>query len=96
MPYFRVEQNTIMKVIVAGFSKTGTKTLAAALKELDYKVYDYIDHFWYHGNEWKKILTTGGSTEDFKRMYEDVDAVTDTPSNLFWEEIHRAFPESKV
>ncbi|CAK8689022.1 unnamed protein product [Clavelina lepadiformis] len=85
-----------MKVIVAGFSKTGTKTMSAALRELDYKVYDYMDHFWYHGGYWKKILTSGGKKEDFKIMYEDIDAVTNIPSSLFWEEISEAFPDSKI
>ncbi|XP_076812913.1 uncharacterized protein LOC143459582 [Clavelina lepadiformis] len=85
-----------MKVIVAGFSKTGTKTLAAALRELDYEVYDFVDHFWYHEKEWKKIFSKGGSIDDFKQMYQDIDVVTDGPSYLFWEEIHKAFPEAKI
>ena len=85
-----------MKVIVAGMFKTGTKSMVAALKELDYDVYDYLDHFWYHGNEWIKILTHGGSQYDFKRMYEDVDAIADSPVYLFWEEISQVFPDCKV
>ena len=85
-----------MKVIVAGFSKTGTKTLNAALTELGYEVYDFLEHFWHHGENWNKILKYGGTVEDFKRMYEDVDAVCDVPACAFWEEIHEAFPDSKV
>jgi len=37
-----------------------------------------------------------GSTEDFRRMYENVDAVTDMPALGMWEEILRAFPDAKV
>ena len=85
-----------MKVIVAGMSKTGTKTLHAALNELGYEVYDFIEHFWEHGKYWDKILTKGGSVQDFQEMYEDVDAVVDMPANAFWEDIHEAFPEAKV
>lgn len=85
-----------MKVIVAGFSKTGTKTMNAALTELGYKVYDFSDNYIYLYNDWKKILEGRGSIEDFKRMYEDVDAVVDTPSYLYWHEIHQAFPDAKV
>ncbi|CAK8698378.1 unnamed protein product [Clavelina lepadiformis] len=85
-----------MKVIVASFSKTGTKTLCAALNVLGYKVYDAVEHFWYHGNDWIKILTTGGTVEDFKRMYKDVDVVTDAPACNFWEEISEAFPDAKI
>ncbi|XP_076812914.1 uncharacterized protein LOC143459583 [Clavelina lepadiformis] len=85
-----------MKIIVAGSPKTGTKTVAAALRELDYEVYEFMDHFWYHEKEWKKIFSKGGSINDFKQMYQDIDVVTDGPSYLFWEEIHKAFPEAKI
>ncbi|CAK8677577.1 unnamed protein product [Clavelina lepadiformis] len=85
-----------MKVIVAGYGKTGTKTMYAALSELDYKVYDFYDHYWYHGDKWAKILSSSsGSIEDFKEMYQSVDAVTDGPPYLFWEEILQAFPDAK-
>ncbi|XP_076801691.1 uncharacterized protein LOC143446090 isoform X3 [Clavelina lepadiformis] len=86
-----------MKVILAGYSKTGTKTMVVALTELGYNVYDYMDHFWYHGDKWAKILSpSGGSIEDFKEMYHSVDAVTDAPPYKFWEEILQAYPDAKV
>ncbi|XP_078490451.1 uncharacterized protein LOC100176603 isoform X2 [Ciona intestinalis] len=85
-----------MKVIVAGFSKTGTKTMQAALKELGYNVYDYMENFEFLEKEWKQICTVGGSTDLFRKMYENIDAVTDLPGCIFWDEILKAFPEAKV
>ena len=85
-----------MKVIVAGFSKTGTKTLNAALTKLGYNVYDFMEHFWEHGTYWEKILSIGGSAEDFKEMYRNVDAVVDGPVFAFWEDIQKVFPDAKV
>nr|XP_002132185.1 uncharacterized protein LOC100187240 [Ciona intestinalis] len=85
-----------MKVIVAGFSKTGTKSMLAACRELGYNTYDFMENFWYLGNDWNKIMTSGGTTEDFKRMYEDVDACIDAPTFCYWEEIHQAFPDAKI
>lgn len=85
-----------MKVIVAGMSKTGTKTMNAALSKLGYKVYDFIENAYYLGDDWAKIFNQGWTTEDFKRMYDDVDAVVDVPAFYFWEEIHKAFPDAKV
>ena len=87
-----------MKIIAAGFSKTGTKSLAIALDELGYGVYDMLEHYWYHGEEWRKILVEGSDdvVKDFKKMYQDVDAVLDCPAFLFWEEILEAFPDAKV
>ncbi|XP_078481862.1 uncharacterized protein LOC100176328 isoform X3 [Ciona intestinalis] len=85
-----------MKVIVAGFSKTGTKTMQAALTELGYNVYDYMENFEFLEKEWKQICTVGGSTELFRKMYENVDAVTDLPGCAFWDEILKAFPDAKI
>ena len=44
----------------------------------------------------KRFFREGGSTEDFRRMFANVDAVTDVPCVFFWEEILEAFPEAKV
>jgi len=85
-----------MKVIYAGYSKCGTKTMRSALTELGYEVYDFMENYEHLGDDWEKIFTTGGTTEDFRRMFENVDAVTDVPGCFFWEEIHRAFPEAKI
>ena len=87
---------TKMKVICAGFGKTGTKSVQAALKELGYNVYDYMENFEYLYEDWMKIFKDGGTKEDFRRMFENVDAVTDAPAFYFWDEIHKAFPEAKV
>ena len=69
-----------MKVIVAGYSKTGTKTMAAAaaLTELRYRIYDG-EHFILQSEEWIKLFSGYGSVADFKQMYKNVDAVTDWP-----------------
>lgn len=85
-----------MKVIVAGYPKTGTKSLNAALTKLGYKVYDSPENAYLLEKEWTKIMSEGWTTGDFRRMYENVDAVTDIPAAYFWEEIHKAFPEAKV
>ena len=72
-----------MKVIVAGFAKAGTKSMCAALKELSYKIYDFEEHFEILGDKWTKIFEEGRTIEDFRQMYEDVDAVTDAPASYF-------------
>ena len=85
-----------MKVIVASYWKTGTKTMKTALRDLGYIVYDNVEHYMFHYDDWMKILDGKGSAADFKRMYADVDAVTDYPACVFWKEIHEAFPDAKV
>ena len=85
-----------MKIICAGVSHTGTKSLHEALNILGYNVYDFIDHFWEHDKYWKKIFEHGASSEDFRKMYENVDVIMDVPVFPFWEEISNAFPDAKV
>ena len=87
-----------MKVIAAGLSKTGTTTLAVALKLLPdiNVVYHFMDHYAHAGEDWIKVCEDGGDIEGFRRMYQGVDAVTDSPTNYFWEEMLEAFPEAKV
>lgn len=85
-----------MKVIVAGLPKTGTKSMSAALKKLGYSVYDYPENSYLLTDEYAKIVREGWETEDFRRMYENIDVVLDTPAFYFWDEIHKAFPDTKV
>lgn len=85
-----------MKVIVAGMPKTGTKSMTAALTHFGLKVYDHLENIVLLENEYDKIINEGWTTEDFRQMYEDIDAVVDSPAYYFWEEIHKAFPDSKI
>jgi len=85
-----------MKVIVASLPKTGTKTVSESLRILGYGVDDFLDQYQRHHKQWWKIMNDGQTTQDFKEMYKDVDAVVDMPACCWWEEIHRAFPEAKI
>lgn len=85
-----------MKVIYAGYPKTGTKTMNAALTELGFNCYDYLEQFQYDGDSWLKIFKEGGTVDDFRQMFKDADACMDVPSCYFWEEIHKAFPDAKI
>lgn len=85
-----------MKVICAGLSKTGTKSLASALRILGYKIYDFPEHMDFHLDEWIDIFCGDGKSADFASMYADVDGVTDLPAAFWYEEILACFPEAKV
>ena len=84
-----------MKIICAGLSKTGTKSLAAALRILGFTVFDYDEHRDFHTDEWFDVYYEG-KLPDFASMYKDVDAVTDIPPAFWFEEIYEAFPDAKV
>ncbi|XP_078384690.1 uncharacterized protein LOC144667169 [Oculina patagonica] len=84
-----------MKVICAGLMKTGTRSLAAALKVLGYNVYEPADGFMFHQQEWLDSFETN-HLPNFKDILKDFDAVTDHPAAFWFEEISNAFPEAKV
>jgi len=85
-----------MKVIVAGYPKTGTKTMVAALEQLGYTVFDYMENYEFLGDDWVQIMKNGVKEGDFRRMFSNVDACTDMPCCFYWEEILREFPDAKV
>jgi len=76
--------------------KCGTKTLAACLHELGYNVHDVFDQMQYNQEDWERIFDGDVTTEDIRRMYNNVDAVTDMPACGLWQEISKAFPQAKV
>ena len=84
-----------MKIICAGLSKTGTKSLSKALRILGFTVFDYDEHRDFHVDQWFEIYYEGKSP-DFASMYKDVDAVADVPPAFWFEEIYEAFPDAKV
>ena len=71
-----------MKVICAGFSKTGTKSLAKALRILGFTVYDHLEHRKFHNKQWVDLYGEG-QLPDFRAMYEGVDAVIGLPASDF-------------
>nr|XP_039258419.1 uncharacterized protein LOC120334967 [Styela clava] len=85
-----------MKVICAGIPKTGTKTMAEALRILGYNVHDVFQQFFYQKELWSKILANKATIKDYQRVLADVDAVTDVPACGLWEQISEAFPDAKV
>ncbi|XP_039263672.1 uncharacterized protein LOC120339579 [Styela clava] len=85
-----------MKVIIASFAKCGTKTLRDCLRILGYTVYDFDENFMYLGDEWMEIFEKGASVEMFTKMYKNIDAVSDLPACVYWQNLHEAFPNSKI
>ena len=85
-----------MKVVVSGMSKTGTKTMATALRKLGFNVYDFEEQYFYLGKELVRIIEEGWSIDELRRIFRGVDAITDLPGNMLFEELLAAFPDVKV
>lgn len=87
-----------MQVIGAGFGRTGTLTLKAALEELGVgPCYHMVEVLW--GDTSRLPLwqaAANGETVDWKRVFEGFESTVDWPGCTFWEPLMEVFPEAKV
>jgi hypothetical protein len=87
-----------MRVIGAGFGRTGTMTLKAALEELGAgPCYHMVEVLWGDTSRlplWQAAAR--GEEVDWKRVFEGFRATVDWPGCTFWEPLMEVFPEAKV
>lgn len=86
-----------MRLIGAGFGRTGTTSLKAALEELGLRrCYHMTEVF---ENPWHVPLWTAaneGRPVDWKRLFQGYEATVDWPACTFYKELMEAFPDAKV
>ena len=88
----------IMKIICAGFPKTGSKSIAKALRDLGFTVFDFPEQVYDSPDfldHWLDVFQNG-TKPDVKRVYQNADVAVDMPGTFFYEEILGAFPDCKV
>ncbi len=87
-----------MQVIGAGFGRTGTLTLKAALEELGVgPCYHMVEVLW--GDTSRLPLwqaAANGEEVDWKAVFEGFESTVDWPGCTFWEPLMEVFPEAKV
>ena len=89
-----------LKYIYAGYSKCGTKTVAELFKKLGFRVHDFKESLLVTAPLWDRFLNDTSLSHDqrlslLREIYSDFEVCTDTPGNLFWQELLEAFPEAK-
>ena len=85
-----------MKIICAGFPKTGTKSMAKALRELGYTVNDLEEHIDLHMDKFVDYMDGVKDSQELMEAYADVDALVDQPACTMWLTFFKAYPEAKV
>jgi len=87
-----------MKILGAGFPKTGTKSASEALKILGYKNAEEKDFTESLYDCWLKYLNNEISMKEVFLSYVDTGAtfIQDRQSNWFWEELFNLDPNAKV
>ncbi|HWY90223.1 MAG TPA: sulfotransferase [Solirubrobacteraceae bacterium] len=87
-----------MQVIGAGFGRTGTMTLKAALEELGVgPCYHMVEVLW--GDTSRLPLwqaAANGEEVDWKAVFEGFQSTVDWPGCTFWEPLMEVFPDAKV
>jgi hypothetical protein len=86
-----------LKVIGAGFGRTGTLSLKIALEQLGYaKCHHMMEVFRSpeQGRLWKAIAD--GDTPDWNAVFAGFESSVDFPSSIFYRELAEKYPDAKV
>ncbi len=86
-----------LKVIGAGFGRTGTKSLQVALEELGFAPCYHMTTLFEHPEQsstWR--AATEGKPVDWRTFMADYEATVDWPGCTFYQEMMAAFPDAKV
>ncbi len=86
-----------MKVIGAGFGRTGTLSLKAALETLGFSPCYHMTELFQHPNHisyWE--AATNGESVDWHALFADYQATVDWPGCTFYAELIKAYPNAKV
>jgi len=83
-------------IIGAGVGRTGTFSLKTALEKLNKGLcyHGYLVTLEDHSDNWYKLLNK--EKVEFEQIFEKFNATTDFPAAFFWEDIVKAYPNSKV
>ena len=86
-----------VKVIGAGFGRTGTLSLKFALEKLGFdKCYHMMEVGLNPGHQKRWMEIAEGQSVDWQALMQGYQATVDWPSANFWQEQMDAFPDAKV
>jgi len=87
-----------VKVICAGFGRTGTSSLKGALERLLRGRCFHFEELFKHTRlrkSWADVAR-GNPEPDWPAIYDGYEAVVDFPSCAYWEELSEAFPDALI
>jgi hypothetical protein len=86
-----------LKIIGAGFGRTGTSSLTMALEELGFRPCYHMREVMRHPEhlpQWE--AASRGEAVDWHTFFADYQAAVDWPSSSFYEELMQVYPEAKI
>jgi len=93
----QITQTGELKIIGAGFGRTGTLSLKAALEELGFGPCYHMTEVFNHPEHvplW--LAATNGERIDWHDIFTGYQATVDWPSCAFYEELMQVYPNAKV
>lgn len=91
-----------LKIIGAGFGRTGTLSTYTALNALGYPCYHMLEVIENKANKthldfWNRVGNApAGTQHDWNEVFEKYSATVDNPGCCVWRELYEAYPEAKV
>jgi len=91
-----------LKIIGAGFGRTGTLSIYKALNQLGYPCYHMFEVLENQDNKshldfWRKVANTEpGRQHDWEQVFSKYSATVDNPACCVWRELYAAYPDAKV
>lgn len=85
-----------LQIIGAGWGRTGTASMRAALEALGYTCHDMRDVIERPGQAELFSQAAADPRFDWEQIYGDYTATIDWPGSAFWRELAEAYPDAKV
>jgi hypothetical protein len=86
-----------LKVIGAGFGRTGTLSLKLALEELGFgPCYHMVETREHPEHDTMWLALAKGETSDWRPMLKDYASTVDWPTTYFWRRLAAANPDAKI
>ena len=87
----------MIKIIGAGFFRTGTLSMQAALQTLGYPCHHMTESSKVEGHmdAWYGLVS-GQAPMDWQAIFANYEATVDMPACFYYEELMREFPQAKV
>lgn len=91
-----------LKIVGAGFGRTGTMSLYTALNQLGYPCYHMREVIQNPVNKshldfWRKVANApAGTQHDWEQVFAGYTAAVDNPACCVWRELVAAYPDAKV
>lgn len=85
-----------LQIIGAGFGRTGTMSMKAALEQLGYPCYHMVECFPKGPEHWKLWEQVGTGTPDWDKIFEGFTATVDFPACTSYAALASYYPAAKV